>query len=277
MSDRPLRIAYLTYRGKPHVGGQGVYTRHLTKALVDLGHTVEVFGGQPYPVLDERIELHKLPSLDLWNDHYPGRFPAYWEFKRRERLRSRRPVLGRHVRRAAGVQRPRLRDRAAGGRLRPRPRQPVPRLRHPRHRADDPDDRHAAPPDHPRPGAGDGGTKTGASGARRKWYSFVGCRPRSPRQMPRIVVVSENSINDIHGDMGVSRDRMRLVPVGVDGAIPATAGRRPPTRPADHHRVRRRRPEGAGLPARGDGQAAHRARRRAPDDHRRPRAAPATT
>ena len=47
----PLRIAYLTYRGKPHVGGQGVYTRHLTKALVDLGHHVEVFGGQPYPVL----------------------------------------------------------------------------------------------------------------------------------------------------------------------------------------------------------------------------------
>ena len=79
--DAPLRIAYLTYRGKPHVGGQGVYTRHLTKALVDLGHTVEVYGGQPYPVLDERIELHQLPSLDLWNDHYPGRFPAYWELK----------------------------------------------------------------------------------------------------------------------------------------------------------------------------------------------------
>ena len=38
--DGPLRIAYLTYRGKPHVGGQGVYTRHLTKALVDLGHHV---------------------------------------------------------------------------------------------------------------------------------------------------------------------------------------------------------------------------------------------
>src|SRR3954468_8350484 len=79
--DAPLSIAYLTYRGKPHVGGQGVYTRHLTKALVDLGHTVEVFGGQPYPVLDERIGLHQLPSLDLWNDHYPGRFPAYWELK----------------------------------------------------------------------------------------------------------------------------------------------------------------------------------------------------
>ena len=66
--DAPLKIAYLTYRGKPHVGGQGVYTRHLTKALVDLGHTVEVFSGQPYPVLDPRVTLTKLPSLDIWND-----------------------------------------------------------------------------------------------------------------------------------------------------------------------------------------------------------------
>ena len=50
-----LRIAYLTYRGKPHVGGQGVYTHHLTKALVDLGHSVEVLGGPPYPILDDRV------------------------------------------------------------------------------------------------------------------------------------------------------------------------------------------------------------------------------
>jgi glycosyltransferase involved in cell wall biosynthesis len=39
---------------------------------------------------------------------------------------------------------------------------------------------------------------------------------RVARQMPRIVVVSENSIKDIHDDFGVSLDRMRLVPVGVD-------------------------------------------------------------
>ena len=45
--ERPLRIAYLAYRGKPHVGGQGVYTRHLTKALVDLGHHVEVSAASP--------------------------------------------------------------------------------------------------------------------------------------------------------------------------------------------------------------------------------------
>src|SRR5512143_4011968 len=79
--DAALSIAYLTYRGKPHVGGQGVYTRHLTKALLDLGHHVEVYGGQPYPVLDERVPLHRLDSLDIFNDHYPGRFPAFWEIK----------------------------------------------------------------------------------------------------------------------------------------------------------------------------------------------------
>src|SRR5258706_6925783 len=79
--DRPLRIAFLAYRGKPHVGGQGVYTRHLTKALVDLGHEVEVLGGQPFPVLDERVPLVELPSLDIYNDHYPMRMPGVWELK----------------------------------------------------------------------------------------------------------------------------------------------------------------------------------------------------
>ena len=39
---------------------------------------------------------------------------------------------------------------------------------------------------------------------------------RVASRMPRIVVVSENSIRDIHTDMGVAYDRMRLVPVGVD-------------------------------------------------------------
>jgi glycosyltransferase involved in cell wall biosynthesis len=52
-----------------------------------------------------------------------------------------------------------------------------------------------------------------------RWYGFVKMQGRVARRMPRIVVVSENSIKDIHGDMGVSLDRMRLVPVGVDPAL----------------------------------------------------------
>ena len=84
MSDRPLRLAYLTYRGKPHVGGQGVYTRHLTKALVDLGHRSRCSAASRTRCSTSASRSTKLPSLDLFNDHYPGRFPAYWEFKRRE-------------------------------------------------------------------------------------------------------------------------------------------------------------------------------------------------
>jgi MMP alpha-(1->4)-mannosyltransferase len=218
MSDRPLRLAYLTYRGKPHVGGQGVYTRHLTKALVELGHSVEVFSGQPYPVLDERVPLRELPSLDLFNDLYPGRFPAYWEFKRREdfleiaqfctgtfseplafsyrALRELAPRAGEfdlvHDNQCLGY-----------GILAIERRIPtIATLHHPITR-DRMLEMERAP----------SGRKRRAVG---RWYSFVRMQGRVASRLPRIVVVSENSIADIHTDMGVSLDRMRLVPVGVD-------------------------------------------------------------
>jgi len=80
--DGPLRVALLSYRSKPHCGGQGVYLRHLSRELVDLGHTVEVFSGQPYPDLDrEEIVLTKVPSLDLYNDDDPFRTPKRSEFR----------------------------------------------------------------------------------------------------------------------------------------------------------------------------------------------------
>ena len=55
--DQPLRVAYLVYRGNPHCGGQGVYTRELARELTALGHTVEVFSGQPYPELADPAQL----------------------------------------------------------------------------------------------------------------------------------------------------------------------------------------------------------------------------
>ena len=66
-ADVPLRICLLTYRGNPTCGGQGVYVKHLSRALRDLGHHVEVISGPPYPDVDEGIGLHKLPGLDLYN------------------------------------------------------------------------------------------------------------------------------------------------------------------------------------------------------------------
>jgi glycosyltransferase involved in cell wall biosynthesis len=81
MTDRPLRIALLSYRGNPHSGGQGIYVRYLSKALVDLGHSVEVIAGQPYPELHEGIRLTELPSLDLYRAEDPFRRPARSEFR----------------------------------------------------------------------------------------------------------------------------------------------------------------------------------------------------
>ena len=71
----PLRIAYLVYRGNPHCGGQGVYSRHLTAELANLGHHVEVFAGQPWPVLEDSVTLNEVASLDLYRRENPFRTP----------------------------------------------------------------------------------------------------------------------------------------------------------------------------------------------------------
>lgn len=214
----PLRLAYLTYRGKPHVGGQGVYTRHLTKALVDLGHSVEVFAGQPYPIVDERIPLHKLPSLDVWNDQYPGRLPGYWEIKSwPDFVETARFVKGQFSeplafsKRAYRELKTRVNDfdlvhdnQCLGWDILKIEKiiPTIVTLHHPITKDRELEMSHAPTARKRR--------------ALKRWYSFVEMQGKVASKMPRIVVVSENSINDIHTDMGVSRDRMRLVPVGVD-------------------------------------------------------------
>jgi len=74
--DRPLRVCLLTYRGNPTCGGQGVYVKRISRLLADFGHEVHVVSGQPYPELDERITLHRLPSLDLYNPEALFRIPT---------------------------------------------------------------------------------------------------------------------------------------------------------------------------------------------------------
>jgi glycosyltransferase involved in cell wall biosynthesis len=63
---RPLRIALLGYRSHPYGGGQGIYIKYLSKALVNAGHSVDVISGPPYPHLDPRVTLIKVPSLNLF-------------------------------------------------------------------------------------------------------------------------------------------------------------------------------------------------------------------
>ncbi|RZS43392.1 glycosyltransferase involved in cell wall biosynthesis [Herbihabitans rhizosphaerae] len=76
-----LRIALLSYRGKPFCGGQGVYVRNLSRELAALGHSVEVISGPPYPVLDNGVRLTRLPSLDLFAEPNPFRTPALRELR----------------------------------------------------------------------------------------------------------------------------------------------------------------------------------------------------
>jgi len=71
INDKPLRILMPSYRSHPYTGGQGIYMRLVTKAMIDLGHTVEVLSGQPYPILDKGVGLTKLPSLDLYSYDSP--------------------------------------------------------------------------------------------------------------------------------------------------------------------------------------------------------------
>jgi glycosyltransferase involved in cell wall biosynthesis len=78
---RPLRVALLSYRSKPHCGGQGVYVRHLSRELAAQGHHVEVFSGQPYPDLDPGPVLRRVPSLDLYQDDDPFRTPHLREYR----------------------------------------------------------------------------------------------------------------------------------------------------------------------------------------------------
>ena len=79
--NRSLHIALLSYRSKPHCGGQGVYIRHLSRELCALGHHVEVFSGQPYPELDPGPVLREVPSLDLYRDEDPFRTPRWGEYR----------------------------------------------------------------------------------------------------------------------------------------------------------------------------------------------------
>ena len=234
--DSPLRIAYLSYRGKPHCGGQGVYTRHLTKALSDLGHSVEVFSGQPYPVLDERVPLTALPSLDLYNDHYPMRKARIWELKTRwdlvevaafntgtfpeplafslrawDHLRHRRDDFDLvHDNQCLGWGLVLLQQRVGFPVLST--------IHHPITVDRRLEIAHAR--------------TLWESFSMRRWYAFTKMQSRVARRMNHIMTVSESSKVDIAADHKVDPEHIHVVPVGVDPEMfrPVPGVRRVPGR-----------------------------------------------
>jgi glycosyltransferase involved in cell wall biosynthesis len=217
-----LRIAWLVYRGNPHCGGQGVYTRYLARELTELGHQVTVLSGQPYPELDHPEQLLRVPSMDLYRPENPFRVPWPWEFKTTIDLQEFAIMC------SAGFPEPytfslrarRLLDarraefdlihdnQCLGSGLLGMMAEGWPvlaTLHHPITVDRDLDLEHA--------------TSAWRRLTLRRWYGFLGMQMRVARAIPRFVTVSQSSKRDIVQQMGVREDRLHIVPIGVDPQI----------------------------------------------------------
>jgi len=220
--DEPLRIAWLVYRGNPHCGGQGVYTRYVAREVAALGHQISVLSGQPWPQLDDPDQLVEVPGLDLYRQPDPFRVPHWREFRDSIDVREFALMC------TAGFPEPWAFSERAHRLLRAR-------------RAD-----FDLVHDNQSLGTGvlkmmrDGWPVTAtihhpitvdreldlahAQGIRRKvslrrWYGFLRMQLKVAPRIPRVVTVSESSKRDIAAQMGVPADHMTVVPIGVDETL----------------------------------------------------------
>lgn len=213
-----MRVALLSYRSKPHCGGQGVYVRHLSRGLAELGHSVEVFSGQPYPEsLDPRVRLTEVPSLDLYREPDPFRTPRPGE------IRDRIDVLELATMWTAGFPEPRTFSMRVARLL--------------SRRRGDFDVVHdnqclgtglldiaeflpvVATVHHPITrdlGVDLAAAKWWRRPLVRRWYGFLGMQKRVARRIPDLLTVSSASAADIAADFQVDPAQLHLVPLGVD-------------------------------------------------------------
>jgi glycosyltransferase involved in cell wall biosynthesis len=212
-----LRIALLSYRAHPHVGGQGVYVSYLARALKRLGHSVEVFAGPPYPEAPG-VPLTPVPSLDLYRPDDPFRRPRASEF------RDEIDVLEYAAMCAAGFPEPLtfslrvariLRSRAGEfdvvhdnqslgyGLLRLHARLPVvATVHHPITI-----DRRLAL----------GHAPDGRERRRlKRWYAFTRMQGRVARRLDSLITVSRAAQDDVVREFQVERERVAIVHNGVD-------------------------------------------------------------
>ncbi|MCU1671737.1 MAG: putative Glycosyltransferase [Blastococcus sp.] len=214
-----LRIALLSYRSKPHSGGQGVYVRALSRELTELGHRVEVLSGQPYPELDAGVPLTRLPSLDLYREPDPFRTPRPSEFRDWIDVAEWATMC------TAGFPEPMTFSLRAARLLLPRAAEfdvvhdnqslgwgllrlvgaGLPTVATVHH-----------------PVAIDRRLELAAAPTLRRrltlhrWYAFTGMQARVARRLDGVTTVSESSRRDIDAHMGLPADRVDVIPVGID-------------------------------------------------------------
>jgi glycosyltransferase involved in cell wall biosynthesis len=221
---RSLRIALLSYRSKPHSGGQGIYVRALSRELAELGHRVEVLSGQPYPELDAGVPLTRLPSLDLYREPDPFRTPRPSEFRDWIDVAEWAAMC------TAGFPEPMTFSLRAARHLLPRAAEPGPRgfdIVHDNQSlgwgllqlvcAGIPT---VATVHHPI--AIDRELELAAARSLRRrltlrrWYGFTGMQERVARRLDAVTTVSENSRRDIATYMGLPGHDVEVIPVGID-------------------------------------------------------------
>ena len=52
-----LKIALLSYRSDPFSGGQGIYLKNLSDALIRRCHKITIFSGNPLPDVNKNVDL----------------------------------------------------------------------------------------------------------------------------------------------------------------------------------------------------------------------------
>ena len=230
-TTKPLRIALLSYRSNPRVGGQGIFVDYAARALARRGHKVDVISGPPYPhILQDTypdgagVDVKFVPSLDLYaqphNGHFAlrprhlksatdtyeyfghlsGKFVEPYTFMRRAAKLLTTNKLGPYdvvfdnQTLANGL----LDIERAGI--------PVVGAIH-----------HPITQD----------LKLSVESERRlrhrilirRWYTFLKMQKRVARELQDIVVVSTSTRDDITRDFGVDPERVTVIPLGIDQDI----------------------------------------------------------
>ncbi|MBU6233065.1 MAG: glycosyltransferase family 4 protein [Acidobacteria bacterium] len=217
------RVAFLIYRGNPRCGGQGVYTRHLTRELVALGHSVEVFAGPPWPELDDGVGFTPIRGMDLYRDPDPFRVPARREFTSwadwQEFLVMMSAGFGEPLAFARRIRRV-LKNRRddfdivhdnqclGNGILDMVEKDGWPLLETLHH-----------PITVDRTIALDHAENAWRRFTTRRWFGFLRMQVRVAKRLPFVLTVSGNSKIDINKQMKVPLDRLTVVPVGVDHTV----------------------------------------------------------
>ena len=69
-----LKIALLSYRSDPFSGGQGIYVKNVSEALLDRGHEITIFSGNPLPEVNKAIKVERIDT--------PGFFETFDSLER---------------------------------------------------------------------------------------------------------------------------------------------------------------------------------------------------